>query len=443
MTTIPLLPAGVKRFIRDAARSAGRAVEEGLQRITEQTLDLLLDLPEFKATHFEIESRGEEDILHLYCQHKHDFAICQRCREISASPHENKPRCVRDLDMGKWRVFIHFTGRRFYCEQCERSFTESLVSIDPRRRQTRRFERHVYERCLNSTRKAVAEGTWLDESTVKGIFKRWAKRAVKEQRRQMVQVLGIDEISLKKRHKQFALVISDLERRCVIAVLPGREKERLEKWLSDLTETERKAIRVVSIDMWNPYRSAVRAKLPHADIVADRFHVMKQLNDRLTQLRRAIQRKADEATKEILKGSRWLLVKNRNELTPEEEIRLMEILNVSAELRVAYLLKEEFRTIFEKINHPPQAELFLKAWIWKATGTGNRYLAKFVSTLRNWWTEILLYFGERFTNGFVEGTNRAIRVIINRAYGYRNFDNFRLQVLAQHGPAVPIPTISR
>ena len=81
----------------------------------------------------------------------------------------------------------------------------------------------------------------------------------------------------------------------------------------------------------------------------------------------------------------------------------MEILNASPDLRTVYLLKEEFRTIFEKINDPHQAELFLKAWIWKAVATKNRYLAKFVSTLRNWWTEILHYFGERFTNGFVEG----------------------------------------
>lgn len=442
MTTILLLPAPVK-FTRDAARSAGRMLQNGAQWITTKTLDLILDLAEFTATHFEFENRGDENILHLYCEHNHDYAMCPRCREISDSPHENKSRCVRDLDMGKWRVFLHFTGRRFYCEQCERAFTEGLVSVDPRRRQTRRFEQQVYQRCLSSTRKAVAEELWLDQTAVKGIFRRWAKKVVTAQRRQTVRVLGIDEISLKKRYKQFALVISDLERRCVIAVLPSREKVHLEKWLSDLSETERKAIRVVSIDMWKPYRSAVRAKLPHADIVADRFHVMKQLNERLTQLRRAIQRQADEATKQVLKGSRWLLVKNRNELTPEEEVHLMEVLNISPELRTAYLLKEEFRTIFEKINDRKKAELFLKAWLWKAVGTGNRYLAKFVSTLRNWWTEILQYFGERVTNGFVEGINRAIRVLINRAYGYRNFDNFRLQVLAQHGSSVPNPTISR
>jgi transposase len=441
MSTIPLLPPPAK-LVRDAARSAGRLVWKGVQRITEKSLDLILDLPEFTATHFELETRGDQDILHLYCEHEHEFAVCPRCREISDSHHESKPRCVRDLNFGKWRVFIHFIGRRFDCEKCGRPFTERLASIDPRRRQIRRFEQYIYQRCLSSTRKAVAEEEWLDQDTVKVIFKRWAKKVTKAQRREMVRVLGIDEISLKKRHKQFALVISDLERRCVIAVLPGREKERLEKWLSALSEAERKAIQVVSIDMWKPYRAAVQAKLPHADIVADRFHVMKQLNERLTQLRRAVQRRADEATQEVLKGSRWLLVKNRDELKPEEEARLMEVLAASPELRTAYLLKEEFRTIFEKINDPRQAERFLRAWIWKANRTGDRYLAKFVNTLRNWWTEILKYFGERVTNGFVEGMNRAIRAIIGRAYGYRNFDNFRLQVLAQHGPPVLLPTIS-
>jgi transposase len=441
MSTISLLPPPAK-LVRDAARSAGRLVWKGVQRITEKSLDLILDLPEFTATHFELETRGDQDILHLYCEHEHEFAVCPRCREISDSHHESKPRCVRDLNFGKWRVFIHFIGRRFDCEKCGRPFTERLASIDPRRRQIRRFEQYIYQRCLSSTRKAVAEEEWLDQDTVKVIFKRWAKKVTKAQRREMVRVLGIDEISLKKRHKQFALVISDLERRCVIAVLPGREKERLEKWLSALSEAERKAIQVVSIDMWKPYRAAVQAKLPHADIVADRFHVMKQLNERLTQLRRAVQRRADEATQEVLKGSRWLLVKNRDELKPEEEARLMEVLAASPELRTAYLLKEEFRTIFEKINDPRQAERFLRAWIWKANRTGDRYLAKFVNTLRNWWTEILKYFGERVTNGFVEGMNRAIRAIIGRAYGYRNFDNFRLQVLAQHGPPVLLPTIS-
>jgi transposase len=276
---------------------------------------------------------------------------------------------------------------------------------------------------------------WLDPSTVKTIFLRLAKDKLDEENQRDVKKLAMDEIALKKRHKQFALVISDLERHCVIAVLPSRDKESLEQWLSNLSASKRKAIEIVSIDMWRPYFYAVKAKLPHARVIADRFHVVKQLNENITKLRRTTQRKSDKKVNGILKGSRWLLVKNRQNLSPKEEAHLHKVLDISSEIREAYLLKEEFRNIFEKIKNVEQAKRFLAVWILKAQKTGSRYLAKFVRTLQNWWEEILRYFEEGITNAFSEGINRAIRSIINRAYGYRNFDNFRLQVLAQHGYA--------
>ena len=239
--------------------------------------------------------------------------------------------------------------------------------------------------------------------------------------------------------KQYTLILSDLQRHTVIAVLPDRRKATLEQWFDNLSPAERKAIRVVSIDMWEAYRQATRHKLPHAQLVADRFHVVKQLNERLTQMRRTIQQQADEETRQILKGSRWLLVHNRKNLSDEEKSKLQKVLAASPQLRILYLLKEEFHTIGEKIHDRAQAERFLRAWIWKAEQTGDRFILKFVNTLRNWWDEILNYFEERITNGFVEGINRAIRAIINRAYGFRNFDNFRLHVLAQHGSAGALP----
>ena len=122
----------------------------------------------------------------------------------------------------------------------------------------------------------------------------------------------MDEIAIKKRHKQFALVLSDLERRCVIAVLPSREQAELKRWFATLSQEQIQAIRVVSMDMWRPYRSFVERYFPQAKIVADRFHVMKQLNDQLSKARRQIQRDADETTKDALKGCRWLLVRNRD-----------------------------------------------------------------------------------------------------------------------------------
>jgi transposase len=438
MANVPLLPVVVKP-LKDAARAVKETMGQVTYKIKEMTVSQLLDLPQFDVTGYRVERRGEQEIVHLYCVHQDEVAICPCCREISTTFHDRKERCVRDLDIWGKSTLLHFISRRFDCERCGRPFTERLACVDRQRRHTRRFEQHIYRRCLSSDCKAVAGEAWLHEATVKGIFKRWARHTARRQGGPRVQVLGIDEIALKKRHKQFALVLSDLERRCVIAVLPERSKERLEQWFADLAPAERNAIRVVSIDMWEPYRQAVRTKLPQAQLVADRFHVMKQLNDRLTQMRRSIQRRADEATRQALKGSRWLLVKNRHELTPEEEDRLLAVLAASPQLRTVYLLKEEFRLVCEKAHDRQQAERFLRAWVWKAEHTGDRFLYKFVKTLRNWWHEILNYFHDRVTNGFVEGINRAIRTIINRAYGYRNFDNFRLQILAQHGPPVALP----
>jgi len=112
------------------------------------------------------------------------------------------------------------------------------------------------------------------------------------------RVLGIDEISLNKRYKQYVLVISDIERKCILAILPDREKKTLVKWIQDLSYSQKKAIKYVSIDMWKPYAQAIRAKLPRSILVVDRFHVMKQLNERMNQVRRRLQNK-DAENKEL------------------------------------------------------------------------------------------------------------------------------------------------
>jgi transposase len=416
METIALLPARVKR-------TAKRVWE----KVTAATLTQLLELPEFRITHIEC----EDDEVHLKCESCFEVAQCPRCDHISTKVHQQKERRVRDLGFFGKRVWLYFSARRFDCEICERPFTEVLPSIRHRRRQTQRYEEFVYEQCLRSDRKAVARQEHLSESTVKDIFIKWAKKATQLQKHRRVRVLGIDELALKKRHKQYVLILSDLERHCILAILPNRKKKTLIHWLK--RHPDRRHIKVVSTDLWAPYRQAVKEVLPQADQVADRFHVMKLLNERLTQARRSIQKKADPETYAVLKGSRWILVKARHDLSSEEEIQLQQILAFCPQLRVMYLLKEEFRTICDKARDREQAARFLRAWIWKAEETGDKRLLKFVKTLRNWWNEFLNYFVDHVTQGFVEGINNAIRAVIRRAFGFRNFDNFRLQILAQYG----------
>lgn len=206
------------------------------------------------------------------------------------------------------------------------------------------------------------------------IFKRWAKRARKQPVSLNVRILGIDEISLTKGQDSYCLVLSDLEQRCVIAVFTDRRQEMLEQWLDAPSPAERLAIVTVSMDMWEPYRAVIPAKLSHAAIVADRFHVMRQLNEQLTQMRRTIQAQASPEVQTVLEGSRWILVKNREGLTPRESAKLEAVLATCPELRTLYLIKEEFRLIFEKVRERSQAERFLRAWVCKAQHTHDKFL---------------------------------------------------------------------
>ena len=185
--------------------------------------------------------------------------------------------------------------------------------------------------------------------------------------------------------------------------------------------------------MWDAYQEAAEQKLPKARRVVDRFHVMKNLNEALTKARRTIQKDADETTKELLKGCRWLLVKNRENLTAEQGKKLAGMLEASPELKSCYELKETFRDLFNQNLTPIAAEKRLLRWVAQVEATSFKSLKSFVSTLRNWWGQILNYFDGRYNNGFAEGVNLKIKMLNRRGYGYRNFNSFRLHVLVSFG----------
>ena len=429
---IPLLPSGPIKGIRDAARAVKRKAKLVMERVSANTLSTLLGLPGMIVTEYAIEREEGREILHVFCRHAHDVAACPRCGEVSTVIHEEEERCIRHLDIWGKATYVHFPARRFDCEHCRKPFTEVLAWIENNRRESRDYELHVYEQCKHTDQAAVAEAERLHSETVKAIFQRWARRAEKRQMRVVVRCLGVDEISLRKGHQQFAMVLSDLERHCVVAVLAERSQKALEAWLEGLSEAERHAIRLVSMDMWGPYRGVVKTKLPWAEIVADRFHVMKQLNDAIAKIRRRLQTKADPATYDLLKGIRWILVRNRADLKPEEEAKLQAALDAFPELRTAYLLKERFALIANKIQDRTRGERFLRAWLYEAQASGIAPLVKFTQTLLHWWDEFLNYFNEGFTSAVVEGLNNAIRGTIRRAYGYHVFEHFRLHVMVEH-----------
>lgn len=230
------------------------------------------------------------------------------------------------------------------------------------------------------------------------------------------------------------LVLSAPEEGYVLDVLPDRERKTLENWLSGLAPEVKKAIQVINLDMWEPYTLAVKAKLPHARIVVDRFHVMKNLNHCLTLARREIQRTASDEVKEQLKGSRWALVKNEKDLNEKQRAKLATLYQISPELKACHHLKEQFRTIFETVTDREKARTALQQWIKRVQKQNVTAFQSFLVTLNNWFELILNYFIERWTNAFAEGINNKIKLIKRRAFGFTNFNHFRLRILVECAP---------
>jgi transposase len=260
------------------------------------------------------------------------------------------------------------------------------------------------------------------------------KKTIAERGWPIVKVLCVDEIAQHKGHGSYRLVISAPELGIVLDVLKERTKEALCAWLEQRGAEWCAQVEVLCADMWDAYHEAGAVLLPKAKRVVDRFHVMKNLNDALSKARRNIQNQADEATKALLKGCRWWLVKNRENLDEDDLVDLERALTASAELKACYQLKEDFRDWFNQASDRENAEKWLTEWIGRVEASSFRALKAFVKTLKNWKEAILNYFDGRHSNGFAEGVNLKIRLIHRRAFGYRNFEQFRLHILVAFDP---------
>ncbi len=252
----------------------------------------------------------------------------------------------------------------------------------------------------------------------------------------LVQVLGLDEVAPHKGHGHYNLIISAPADGYVLDVLQDRKKETLEAWFDARGSAWCAAVEVCCADMWDGYHEAAQTKLPQVRLVVDRFHVMKNLLDAVSNARRAIQKQSAPETAEQLKGCRWLLVKNHENLTDAERLKLNSMLAAAPLLKQCYELKEDFRAWFNATHDRATASAQLDAWLARVEASGLKALQSFTKTISNWRERILNYFDGRHSNGFAEGVNLKIKLINRRAFGYRNFDSFRLHVLVAFEPVL-------
>jgi transposase len=388
-------------------------------------IEKILGLPEFRIKRYEI----FKDEIYLYVEIKAKKAYCPRCGKRSKSVHQYHERKVRDLDVFGKHCYLIFEIRRFDCDNCKNPFTEHLYSVGFNSEYTKRFEDWVVKLARNSALDQVAQNLGMTYERVEGIFFRAIKRQVEANKGRIFKKIGIDEISKAKGKSDYIAVITDLSRGVVIGVLEERTKDKVKEWLSGLSKKQLRKIRWVAIDMWDGFFYAVREVIPWAVIVIDRFHVQKALGKKIDKARMNIQNKLSEEDRKELKGSRWIILKPKDKLTKEELATLETICQKYPELAHLHELKEDFRTIYEKKDLTPiTAKKALDKWQQKVKALGIKVLDNFLNTLNNWYRWILNYFGIRLTSGCVEGINTKIKLLKRIAFGFWNFENFRLRI---------------
>ena len=392
-------------------------------------VEQILNLPDMKVLDFQ-EIEGEEIIITI--EKGVSYSTCPSCGKNTHSIHQNHWRMIHDLPWSKKPVLLKINRRQFKCHKCKKVFSEELDFVDKSKGYTKRLATDIVQQVLNSNIRSVAERNGLSDEEVESMLKKQVAQILNINLSQ-VKKLGIDEIALVKGQGNYLAVLVDLDTHKPIEIVQSRRIEDIREVLVSWGSEVLNQIEEVSIDLWLPYKKLVEELMPNANVTADRFHVMKQVNDELDTMRKTEKKAAasldnkseKERILEALNKSKYSLIKNEDFFNEKQREKLKSVQEVSPNLAKMHALKEQFRDIFETTKSWGDSIIKLLDWMYDAIS----YFPKSLSTIVRWFGEIVGYFDGRTTSGAVEGINNKLKLIKRLGYGFRNFSNFRLRSL--------------
>ena len=357
---------------------------------------------------------------------------CPLCNGRDVIRRGFKNRFFRLLPIGKKKGYVEFDIPRIECLACKIIRQVKVGFADARRSYTKAFERYALDLCQHMTIQDVANHLGVSWDTIKDIQKRFLQKRFSKPKLKHLKKIAIDEISIGKGHRYLTVVL-DLITGAVVFVGDGKSSDALIPFWKRL-KASKANVKAVAIDMSPAYIRAVKDNLPNAKIVFDHFHVIKMFNDKLSKFRRQLQREVkDSAQHKVLKGTRWLLLKNPDNLKEQknERQRLEIALELNKPLATAYYMKEDLRQLWNQKNQT-EAQTFLDDWIKRAKSSEIQVLIDFADTLENHKKGILAYYQYPISTGPLEGTNNKIKTLQRQAYGFRDRDFFKLKIYALH-----------
>lgn len=391
-------------------------------------LSIPLDLPDVRILSTEV-LRNQELIIDV--ESTLTTTTCRICgRTISDSIGRDRPIKLRHLPILGSVVYIRLRPKRFRCPYCDDhpTTTQHLMWYRPKALHTIAYEQHLLVQLVNSTVEDVCQKEDVSYDAMLGVLDQWVAPTIDWATVPTFHVLGIDEIALKKGHRDFVAIVTarlpDASLR-VLAVLPDRTKATLVDWLRTIPAALRRHIQTVCTDMWEAYVHAVQEVMgPRCCIVIDRYHVATHYYACADTLRKQeVKRLRQELPQEEadqLKATMWPFRKRPADLEPEERERLARFFAHAPQLEQAYDLREQLTTIFDTARSKAAAIRHIKRWRRAVTASGLRCFDPFLKLLDTWLDLIANYFRQRQNSGFVEGLNNKLKVLKRRCFGVFN-----------------------
>jgi transposase len=331
-------------------------------------------------------------------------------------------RWWRDIPVGGWAVWLMYAPREILCPTHGR-VEESIPWADRYARVSYRYEYVMLRYCQMMPQKAAAELLRISASTLSDQLHRCVKRIRSGHRIRGLKTIGIDEISYCKGHK-YATLVYDLDRSAVVWIGEGKGRETIDRFFNTmLSDYQKQQITAGCCDMSEAYIGAITTHCPKAALVLDRFHIVKALNGAVDEVRKEQWRKANVADRKALKGLRWLLYRHSSNRSAQDTRTLRALDKGNRRIYRAWRLKDEFEH-FWNYNARWAAERFLKGWMTTVMRSRLEPMKKFVGTLRNHYEGVVAFIDTGLTNAAAEGINRIVKIVKNRASGFRNLDAF-------------------
>ena len=357
---------------------------------------------------------------------------CSRCGSKDVIRKGVKYRLIRGVPVGSREMWFEVAVPRVGCDRCGVIRQVRIPFAEKKKRYTRQFERYALELAQITTTQHAADHLNVSWDTIRDIEVSYLGKKYRKPKLKHLKQIAIDEIYMGKSVKYLTVVL-DLGSGAIVFVGRGKGAESLDPFWKRLSGSRAK-IEAVAADMSPAFALAVRQHLPKAVLVNDRFHVVKLYNDMLTELRRQLYREATtKLDKDILKGTRWLLLKRLDNLDDEkgEPAKLLKALELNHSLAVAYYLKDDLNQFWEQPDKATAAR-FLTAWIHDAQNSGIRLLQRFAKTLAIRRNSLLAWYDYPISTGPLEAVNNKIKLLNRQAYGYRDHEFFKLKLFAMH-----------